>query len=75
MAKMGIYFFCFTTVTQDQIGKSVCCTSKKQGQIGHLPPSNLINMKRMQFKNPITESISFKILSISNMKLKNRFTH
>jgi len=38
-------------------------------QVGHSPPSNLINMKRMQFliglfdrahKSPITESISFK---------------
>jgi len=31
MAKMGIYSFCFTTDTQDQIGKYICYTSKKHG--------------------------------------------
>jgi len=69
MANMGIYCFSFTTVTQDQIGKCFCYTSKEEGQIGHLHPSNLINMKHMQIlvglfdkahKNPLAESISFK---------------
>jgi len=69
MNNMGIYSFCFTTVTQYQIGKSFCYTLKEQGQIGHLHPSNLVNMKHTQFlvglfdrahKNPITESIIFK---------------
>jgi len=46
---MGIYSFSFATFTQDQIGKSFCYTSRKQGQMGNLAPSNLINMKRMQF--------------------------
>jgi len=49
MANMDIYYFCFTTVTQYQIGKSFCYTSKEQGQIGHLHLSNLINMKHTQF--------------------------
>jgi len=36
--KIGIYSFCFTTVTQSQIGQIFCYTSRKQSQIGHLSP-------------------------------------
>jgi len=36
MGQDGHIFFLFPTVTQDQIGKFFCYTSRKQTQIGHL---------------------------------------
>jgi len=62
-APVGIYSFCFKAVVQDQIVVKTARSNRP------FTPSNLTNMKRIQFliglfdrahKSPITENISFK---------------